>query len=461
MAYQRGGKGKWIVSYRIPGRTQPEKEYFDSKREAEARELVVKSIKKINPAALAPEPVSGLTFRNLVDQYQTRRALAATTLAADIYTLEAWVFPVIGDKVVEKITEEDLSKIVEKASQKSSPGSGVRIWERVRAVLRWGKKYKLINKNPGADFFVEKDKQVSKAMPPSREEVEAILDVSPPHLVRAIQLAFYLGVRPGQSELFALRWDDFNLEDGWVRVMSADKGGLPWRDVPLARNILPLLNRWKADDDAAGIAWPIHWRGKPVSSVKGAWENAKAAAGITRRIRLYDIRHHFATSLLEQGVDPGIVAGMMGHTTVRMVQEVYQRVRRAGKRSAIDKLPSLKKRNVLKKTVKVHILVIEKYLGRALEPDEDVYHLDGNKKNFKIWNLELIRKEDRKRLDFIRSSFNGASRRKYQDDNSAWCYKCQSFKPKSDFPKNSRNWSGVGRECKACKRESRIQKPAE
>jgi len=341
MAYKRKGSSKWIVSYRVPGQKEPEKEYFNSKREAEAREFEIKAVKKINPGALAPQPSSGITFRELAEAYQHSRPLAATTLSADIYTCEAYPYPLFGNKIVEELTEDDMTAMVKVAVKRGHPGTALRVWERVRAIIRWGKRKKIITKNPVEDFTVEKEKSRHTPMPPSVEEIQAILAVSPPHLVRAIQLAFYLGVRPGASELFALTWEDFNLAEGWVRVQSADKGGLPWRDVPIVGEAIPILTEWQAEDAATGMARPIHYRGHPVSSVKKSWATAKEKAGITRRLRLYDLRHHFATALLEGGADPGIVAGMMGHTTTRMVQEVYQRVRREGKREAISKLPKL------------------------------------------------------------------------------------------------------------------------
>lgn len=172
-------------------------------------------------------------------------------------------------------------------------------------------------------------------------------------------LAYHLGVRPGRSELFDLRWTDFDLAQGWVRVRSADKGGLPWRDVPIAEDFLPILTEWHAEDTAKGIIAPVHWHGHPVTTIQKTWEAAKEKAGVTRRMRLYDLRHHFATVLLEGDVDCGIVAGMMGHTTDRMVHKVYQRVRRGGKRAAIAKLPSLKRRDSQAQAENSSVLVDE------------------------------------------------------------------------------------------------------
>lgn len=159
MPYRRKGSKKWIVSYRVPGQKEPVKEYFDSKRQAEAREFEVKAVKKLNPEALAPQPSSELTFRQLAEAYHKGKQIAATTLAADLYTLDLYPYPVFGDKIVEDITHDDLTAMLKTAYKRGYSGTALRVWERVRAILRWGKRKKIITKDPGEDFVVEREKE--------------------------------------------------------------------------------------------------------------------------------------------------------------------------------------------------------------------------------------------------------------------------------------------------------------
>lgn len=334
----------------MPGRSGPITESFASKRAATARYHEIKAIKAISPKALTPPEHSGIAFEGLAERYYLEHDVADSTLASDLFRLRV-VLDSIGHIDVAGLTEDIMADAIAswKRDRGNSDRGAYRKWEMVRAILRWGKRKKIIAENPLEGFRPERGRPEA-LMPPTRREVEAILDASPPHLVRAILIAFYTGVRFGGSELFSMTWADFDLASGWVRVRSADKGGLPWRDVPIAPDFRPALEEWKAADDAAGIAWPIHFKGRPVKSVKGAWGAALKRAGIDRRIRPYDLRHFFATDLLEQGVDPGVVAGLMGHTTTRMVQDVYQRVRRAGKENAIKKLTKLSRRDGLPKT---------------------------------------------------------------------------------------------------------------
>ena len=70
-----------------------------------------------------------------------------------------------------------------------------------------------------------------------------------------------------------------------------------------------------------------------------AWKGALKRAGITRRIRLYDLRHAFATEAIAGGADIGTVANLMGHSSATMILKHYQYVTDKQKLTAIEALP--------------------------------------------------------------------------------------------------------------------------
>ena len=94
-------------------------------------------------------------------------------------------------------------------------------------------------------------------------------------------------------------------------------------------------------DRAAGQEWCVHWHGRPVKSLKTAWKSALAKAGISRRIRPYDLRHAFATYALEAGADPGAVARIMGHSDTSMLRRNYQHVLDLQKQKVVQSVPAL------------------------------------------------------------------------------------------------------------------------
>ncbi|MCL2122936.1 MAG: tyrosine-type recombinase/integrase [Desulfovibrionaceae bacterium] len=80
---------------------------------------------------------------------------------------------------------------------------------------------------------------------------------------------------------------------------------------------------------------------KPVGNIKSAWKATLKRAGISRRIRPYDLRHAFATQLIAGGADIGTVAELMGHSSPAMLFKTYQHVLTQQKKRAVEALPPL------------------------------------------------------------------------------------------------------------------------
>ena len=64
-------------------------------------------------------------------------------------------------------------------------------------------------------------------------------------------------------------------------------------------------------------------------------------AGISYPVRMYDIRHLFASTLLTGGADLAAVSKLLGHSTIQMTTNVYYNLQRGEKERAVSLLPSL------------------------------------------------------------------------------------------------------------------------
>lgn len=73
-----------------------------------------------------------------------------------------------------------------------------------------------------------------------------------------------------------------------------------------------------------------------------AWHQARKAAGITRRITPYSLRHAMPTEALEHGADVKAVAEVMGHADPTMLLRVYQHTRYRLRKKAVNAAPGLK-----------------------------------------------------------------------------------------------------------------------
>ncbi len=80
--------------------------------------------------------------------------------------------------------------------------------------------------------------------------------------------------------------------------------------------------------------------------LRRAFDSARQAAGIDKRVSLHTLRHCFATHLMEQGVDIRVIQILLGHskleTTVRYTQvasNTLRSVRSPLEHLSPDKLP--------------------------------------------------------------------------------------------------------------------------
>ena len=102
--------------------------------------------------------------------------------------------------------------------------------------------------------------------------------------------------------------------------------------------LLAKMRKWKEDEDCE---WVINWRGKQIKRVGKAFDSAIRKAGITRRFTPYSLRHSFATQALANGASIKAVCAVMGHSSPRMVLEVYQHINFEQVKNALQLLPIL------------------------------------------------------------------------------------------------------------------------
>lgn len=179
-----------------------------------------------------------------------------------------------------------------------------------------------------------------------------------------LALATYTGMR--RSEVLGLRWVDVDLDERVIRVRQGlhavrDNDGsrlvfLPpktetsEREFVIGDGLVRRLRRWKVEQLErrliVGTAWQDHdlvcerGDGAPVhpDSFSTGFQRACAAAKMPPGMRLHDVRHSVATTLLAEGVDPKIVSAMLGHSTVSFTQDQYQHVLKGMTSAAADAL---------------------------------------------------------------------------------------------------------------------------
>jgi len=372
MAVTQKSDGRWACVYYESGRQRWR--YFgrglEAQAEARAFDAELKAAGQVRQYRRRPTTLSP-TVTQLAEAYleSKKTTLPLASRKALFHKLTAVILPTVGHLKAIRLTPAKLDRYVEKrletpltvkAGTKNNPRMKTlrdaegnprypklttihRELSDLMAILNWSVQRRLIAYNPVAGYK-KPTRDDAIIQPPSPAEFRKIYDKAAEHLKRAMIISYFVGLRPGAAELFRLTWDDVDLERGRIAVTSAKKGGLKTRSVPIHKAFRKHLKRWqRADvgekDGKEAKGYLIHYRGDRIHSVKTAFKNAKAAAGITRRLRPYDFRHAFATSSLAAGADLKAVSEILGHSRPDTTVRVYQHTDFSQHRRAISRLP--------------------------------------------------------------------------------------------------------------------------
>ncbi len=147
------------------------------------------------------------------------------------------------------------------------------------------------------------------------------------HLTPAVLLTLNTGLRRG--ELLALQWVDVDLIGRTLTVTADTAKSSQTRHLPLNDEAVGVLKAWREQshgDAVIGIA----------TGFKTAWAGLLDRATI-KRFRWHDMRHHFASRLVQKGVPLNTVRDLLGHQSLAMTLR-YAHLAPDQKREAVARL---------------------------------------------------------------------------------------------------------------------------
>lgn len=181
--------------------------------------------------------------------------------------------------------------------------------------IKWDVPGVIKNPTAGVPLF-EANNQRERYL--SREETQrlyaAVLE-SPNAMLRYIVPTLILtGAR--KHEVLEARWDDLDLERRAWRIPTCKAGKA--RYVPLSEGAMRLLQTVPRFDGCPFV-FPNPETLKPYSPMPGAWRTARKRAGLPE-VRMHDLRHSFASFLVNSGRSLYEVQQILGHSSIRMTQ---------------------------------------------------------------------------------------------------------------------------------------------
>lgn len=143
------------------------------------------------------------------------------------------------------------------------------------------------------------------------------------HITPLVLVALGTGLRRG--ELTSLLWSDVDFLHRIITVRAAAAKGGKRRDVPMNSEVLDVLTRWKRQSKGDRVF--------AIADPKTAWARLLDRAAI-EDFTFHDLRHTFASRLVQKGVALNTVRELLGHGDLKMTLR-YARLAPADRAAAV------------------------------------------------------------------------------------------------------------------------------
>ena len=148
------------------------------------------------------------------------------------------------------------------------------------------------------------------------------------HLTPAVLLSANTGLRRG--ELLKLRWECIDFNRQLLTVEGGHAKNRQTRHVALNDEAMSLLRRWREQSNCGSHVFGLS------TGFKSAWKQILKRSRVTS-FRWHDLRHHFASRLVQLGVPLNTVRDLLGHSSVAMSLR-YAHLAPDQRREAVAKL---------------------------------------------------------------------------------------------------------------------------
>jgi excisionase family DNA binding protein len=173
----------------------------------------------------------------------------------------------------------------------------------------------LASENPvkKVKFYSEADSVKERIL--TYVEEKMLMSFAEPHLKPILVVALNTGMR--FSEIMNLEWNHIDFTAKRIRVEKTKSGKV--RFININAPLLSELVQLKARAQSSPYLFPNPKTAKPFTLVRRSFSTACRKAGI-QGLRFHDLRHTFATRLLQKGVDIETVRTLLGHFSIVVTQ---------------------------------------------------------------------------------------------------------------------------------------------
>lgn len=288
------------------------------------------------------------------------KARKASTHRFYTFNLELHIYPVVGGHPVGAITRADCRKVIAAGREKGlKVGSLYGLQRTLSAVLSQAVEDGILPANPAfrmGQYLRRGDEKRAEIHPLTHAESHHFLETVSTHWPEYHDFflcALRTGLRLG--EILALQWGDLDLSGRFIEVQ---------RNLVSGRLTTPKNTKRRRVDMSAKLVEALETRltaakaaalksGKPMPSWvftnterapldgdnlrRRIFEKALTKAKL-RHVRIHDLRHTYASLLIQNGESLAYVKEQLGHSSIAITVDVYGHLVPGSNRAAVDRL---------------------------------------------------------------------------------------------------------------------------
>lgn len=353
--------GLWAASVDlgwIDGKRRRKVVYGKTEAEAIAKRDELRRSLKLGVNLAAPPQ----TMREWLTEWLANKTADGTkpsTVERYRQVVHGHLIPALGKTKLDKLTPRDVQRMVAALSDKLSPASVVKVHGVLRSSLSDALRLDLVARNVAKSVRLPSmGRDERRALTPT-EARKLLTELNGDRLEALFVLALTTGLRRG--ELLGLRWSDVDAAGkvlfvrqtvqrvgGQLRVITP-KTARSTRSVPLGKLALDALTRHRAVQEAECAHAAELWRDEGFVFANGLggameprnvnrrFEQARKAVGLDW-LHLHDLRHAYATFLIDGGAELRTVMDLLGHSTIRLTADTYGHVLRSRAQDAAEQI---------------------------------------------------------------------------------------------------------------------------
>ena len=287
-----------------------------------AKQLRARIVLGADPRAEANAKKAVLTFDELFMKHvlpHLKLHIRSWSRSEELYRLR--IKAAIGGKRLNQITRHQLQSFHSAlAVEGLAPASANHHLKVIRSSLNLAREWGMLEgENPASRIaMLHEDNKIERYL--DEAELQRLLHVLRTDRNQAVcRIALYLlstGCR--LNEALSATWADVDIERRAFTIRAAHSKSRKLRSVPLNDSAIEVLNSLGTKEQG-GALFVSDRSGAALTTISKQWKRIREAAGLPN-LRLHDLRHNFASMLINDGQSIYTVSAILGHSTVKVTE---------------------------------------------------------------------------------------------------------------------------------------------